>query len=278
MIDDLNVFSSLDKDQDCEAALVEDMKRIPLSEMDSTMDEDEVRNRNELFSDKNNQPEMMVCYQENSYVIKDICIDEGIPKDKISGDDKNDDCESRIEKKIDIHILISKRDNEEIGENESCNASNTEKQKSIEDFNLNGNADELEYNQVPILKENLGSVTPAEDQLEMEKTFTNPDSNSKRSPTYGGNSRRHEEGGLDISNGESSFGPVSGLITYSGPISYAGSISIRSDSSTTSARSFAFPVLQCEWNSSPVRMVKADRRHYRRHRGWWKHGLLCCRF
>lgn len=45
--------------------------------------------------------------------------------------------------------------------------------------------------------------------------------------------------------GESSFsvaGPVSGLITYSGPIAFSGSISLRSDSSTTSTRSFAFPM------------------------------------
>ncbi|KAJ1412099.1 hypothetical protein SESBI_20740 [Sesbania bispinosa] len=81
--------------------------------------------------------------------------------------------------------------------------------------------------------------------------------------------------------GESSFsavvGPVSSRISYSGPVPYSGSISLRSDSSTTSTRSFAFPVLQSEWNSSPVRMAKADRRHYRKHRGW-RQSLLCCRF
>ncbi|WVZ09205.1 hypothetical protein V8G54_013735 [Vigna mungo] len=45
--------------------------------------------------------------------------------------------------------------------------------------------------------------------------------------------------------GESSFsavGPVSGRISYSGPVPYSGSISLRSDSSTTSTRSFAFPM------------------------------------
>ncbi|KAL5553801.1 hypothetical protein UlMin_041202 [Ulmus minor] len=79
--------------------------------------------------------------------------------------------------------------------------------------------------------------------------------------------------------GECSFsaaGAMSGRINYSGPIPYSGSISLRSDSSTTSTRSFAFPVLQTEWNSSPVRMAKADRR-FRKHSGW-KHGLLCCKF
>ncbi|KAI3816457.1 hypothetical protein L1987_16155 [Smallanthus sonchifolius] len=69
----------------------------------------------------------------------------------------------------------------------------------------------------------------------------------------------------------------SGLVTYSWPIVFNGSTSLRSDSSTTSTRSFAFPILQNEWNSSPVRMAKADRRRLPKHRGWM-HGLLCCRF
>ncbi|KAK8522694.1 hypothetical protein V6N12_056395 [Hibiscus sabdariffa] len=80
--------------------------------------------------------------------------------------------------------------------------------------------------------------------------------------------------------GESSFsaaGPVTGLISYSGPIAYSGNLSHRSDSSTTSTRSFAFPILQSEWNSSPVRMVKADRRQYRKHLGW-RHCFVCCKF
>lgn len=72
--------------------------------------------------------------------------------------------------------------------------------------------------------------------------------------------------------GESSFS-MAGLITYSGPMTYSGNVSLRSDSSTTSTRSFAFPIIQSEWNSSPIRMAKADRRH----RGW-RQGLLCCRF
>ncbi|XP_055809860.1 uncharacterized protein LOC129880051 isoform X2 [Solanum dulcamara] len=82
-------------------------------------------------------------------------------------------------------------------------------------------------------------------------------------------------------DGEASFsaagGPASGSITYSGPISYSGNVSLRSESSTTSTRSFAFPVLQNEWNSSPVRMAKAERRRLSKQKGW-KQGLLCCRF
>ncbi|KAJ8564695.1 hypothetical protein K7X08_001155 [Anisodus acutangulus] len=80
-----------------------------------------------------------------------------------------------------------------------------------------------------------------------------------------------------LADGEASFsaaGLASGLITYSGPISHSANVSLRSDSSTTSARSFAFPVLQSEWNSSPVRMAQAERR---KHRGW-RQSLLCCKF
>lgn len=40
----------------------------------------------------------------------------------------------------------------------------------------------------------------------------------------------------------SAIGPVSSRISYSGSVPYSGSISIRSDSSTTSTRSFAFPM------------------------------------
>ncbi|CAL0318174.1 unnamed protein product [Lupinus luteus] len=66
-------------------------------------------------------------------------------------------------------------------------------------------------------------------------------------------------------------------ISYSGHVPYSGSISLRSDSSTTSTRSFAFPVLPSEWSSSPVRMAKADKSNYRKHRVW-KQGFLCCKF
>ncbi|KAK1361977.1 18S pre-ribosomal assembly protein gar2-like protein [Heracleum sosnowskyi] len=85
---------------------------------------------------------------------------------------------------------------------------------------------------------------------------------------------------LKRDQGESSFsvaGPLPDLVPYSGHIPFSGSISLRSDSSTTSTRSFAFPVLPNEWNSSPVRMAKGDRRNLRRRRGC-NLGLLCCRF
>lgn len=98
-------------------------------------------------------------------------------------------------------------------------------------------------------------------------------------------SKQHQHGQGEksfsaVGQREESFSMVdtlSSLINYSGPIAYSGSLSLRSDSSTTSTRSFAFPVLQSEWNSSPVRMAKAERRQSRKHRNWTQN-LLCCRF
>lgn len=48
-----------------------------------------------------------------------------------------------------------------------------------------------------------------------------------------------------VGHGEENFRsvcPLASLINYSGPIAYSGSVSLRSDSSTTSTRSFAFPM------------------------------------
>ncbi|XP_074280210.1 uncharacterized protein LOC141605383 isoform X2 [Silene latifolia] len=80
-------------------------------------------------------------------------------------------------------------------------------------------------------------------------------------------------------HGETSFSAVMAppaAITYMGPFAHTGNISLRSESSAGSTRSFAFPVLQAEWNSSPVRMAKAEHRN-RKQRGW-VHSVMCCRF
>lgn len=73
--------------------------------------------------------------------------------------------------------------------------------------------------------------------------------------------------------------PFSGPIFYSGHsghVPYSGSLSHRSDSSTASTHSFAFPILPCEWNSSPVKMAQPDQRYTRQR---WKQRLcsfFCC--
>lgn len=155
----------------------------------------------------------------------------------------------------------------------------------VEGSNSSNTVNELSYNsrvESGSITFNFGSSTLAASKR--EETTQNVESEQ---PTGAPNMSGHENDGVSGTvpsqvqhgRGESSFsmaGPLSGLITYSGPIPYSGSLSHRSDSSTTSTRSFAFPVLQSEWNSSPVRMAKADRRHYRKHRGW-RLGL-CCRF
>ncbi|XP_020111007.1 uncharacterized protein LOC109725996 [Ananas comosus] len=87
------------------------------------------------------------------------------------------------------------------------------------------------------------------------------------------NSVHHYDGDMIMSGPIISSGPKAS----SGHIPYSGSISHRSDSSTTSTRSFAFPILQTEWNTSPVKMAKADRGRFRKHHGW-RVGLFCCRF
>lgn len=100
---------------------------------------------------------------------------------------------------------------------------------------------------------------------------------------------RHDDGALasiavsgtdERVHGETSFSaamPPPASITYMGSHAHTGSTSMRSESSAGSTRSFAFPVLQAEWNSSPVRMAKADQRHMQKHKGWI-HSLMCCRF
>ncbi|CAM0945498.1 unnamed protein product [Alopecurus aequalis] len=121
---------------------------------------------------------------------------------------------------------------------------------------------------------------------------TSPADNVEPSGANGENDEKHETDCITeqitpdsvkptsrIGNGCPPFGPsiMSAPVSNSGHLAYSGSISIRSDSSTTSTRSFAFPVLQRDWISSPVRMAKGERRRARRRYGWRK-GFLCCKF
>ncbi|CAK9177522.1 unnamed protein product [Ilex paraguariensis] len=157
---------------------------------------------------------------------------------------------------------------------------------AAEDLDKNDSADNLSYNS----KVDSGIITLYFDSSKSAASGRdeNPE-NVHEQPFESQILHNHDDGASDNlsiasqvqrGGGESSFstaGPVSGLVTYSGSIAFSGSISLRSDSSTTSTRSFAFPILQPEWNSSPVRMAKADRRRFRKNTGW-RQGLLCCRF
>ncbi|KAJ0669531.1 putative protein BREAKING OF ASYMMETRY IN THE STOMATAL LINEAGE [Helianthus annuus] len=127
-----------------------------------------------------------------------------------------------------------------------------------------------------------------QNEITMEEITTSNSDNVKLATVSGPHESAHNHHDMGSSNitvaarggGESSFsmaGSVSGHITFLGPITSAGSISHRSDGSNSSVRSFAFPILQNEWNSSPVRMAKADAKHSRKHRGW-RQALMCCGF
>ncbi|KAJ8563037.1 hypothetical protein K7X08_031489 [Anisodus acutangulus] len=141
-----------------------------------------------------------------------------------------------------------------------------------------------EFNLIePALSSSVAKIVKnvPEQSLELEAVSSQKDGSSD---SFSAANQVHFANNVDPSgvhghfaDGEASFSaavPASSLITYSGPISHSANVSLRSDSSTTSARSFAFPVLQSEWNSSPVRMAQAERR---KHRGW-RQSLLCCKF
>ncbi|KAM6593779.1 hypothetical protein CsatA_001482 [Cannabis sativa] len=55
------------------------------------------------------------------------------------------------------------------------------------------------------------------------------------------------------------------------------STSHRSNSSTTSSRSFAFPILAAEWHGSPEQMVKPEKRPLKKRQGKCC-SILCCKF
>ncbi|KAF3331423.1 hypothetical protein FCM35_KLT02829 [Carex littledalei] len=72
-------------------------------------------------------------------------------------------------------------------------------------------------------------------------------------------------------------GPIAASVpsTPTSPIPNSDCISNRSDSTGTSNRSFAFPVLPREWTSSPVKMENTNKRRYRKCRGC--SALFCCK-
>ncbi|WOL13787.1 hypothetical protein Cni_G22566 [Canna indica] len=113
-----------------------------------------------------------------------------------------------------------------------------------------------------------------------EQQFLNAHLHSTNEETVPG-AATHSDQNLFFSNNHSNFhlsgcNHLSDSRSTSGHIAHPGSISFRSDSSTTSNRSFAFPILQREWNTSPIRMAKADQRRLRRN--WWRLGHFCCTF
>ncbi|KAL5725752.1 hypothetical protein ACHQM5_008863 [Ranunculus cassubicifolius] len=80
--------------------------------------------------------------------------------------------------------------------------------------------------------------------------------------------------------GETSFSAMlPPLSNPSGSIPFLRNDSTRSDASTLSTQSFAFPILNSEWNMSPVKLTKNDQTHatIRKHKSRCR-SLFCCSF
>ncbi|KAL0748946.1 hypothetical protein Bca101_030948 [Brassica carinata] len=296
-----------------------------------------------FYMDKNvtacDSPEIVVCYKESAYhVVKDICVDEGVPVHEkfLFGEKDSVRCNSE-----DLVETKSPEDrNGKLDGSELCNDSKTN--QDVEEFSREGLADaegsrscnqedlivtkEAKEVQVASTSENvltLGSIIlSSEDEQkplnnshrseeqspsQLQAIYISSFENEQRSleteeprkaeeklssvsiatshePERPGTDQQQpdsfEDGKLFSSGfGETSFSAaeavsISGHISYSGPVVVSGRLSVRSDASTTSGRSFAFPILQSEWNSSPERMAKAEKRRLK----GWREILLCCRF
>ncbi|XP_008374669.1 uncharacterized protein LOC126627018 isoform X1 [Malus sylvestris] len=110
---------------------------------------------------------------------------------------------------------------------------------------------------------------------EMENMLRHDSSEDGMSDGLAESSQRHQH--CSRGSSSSAYELPSGSFSYSGRIPGFGSISFRSSSSTTSSRSFSFPILSSEWNGSPARMGSADHRQLHRHRHWGMR-FLCCKF
>ncbi|WZZ14211.1 uncharacterized protein LOC106426955 [Brassica napus] len=279
-----------------------------------------------FYMDKNvtacDSPEIVVCYKKSTYhVVKDICVDEGVPVQEKFLFDETDSVRCNSE---DLVGTKSPEDrNGKLDGSELCNDPKTN--QDVEESSREGLADARSCNQedlivtkeakneVAITSENvltLGGIQSSEDEqkplnkshrseeqspsqlqeneqrsLETEEKLSSVSIATSHEPERPGTDQQQqpdsfEDGKLFSSGfGETSFSAaeavsISGHISYSGPVVVSGRLSVRSDASTTSGRSFAFPILQSEWNSSPERMAKAEKRRLK----GWREILLCCRF
>ncbi|WZZ87735.1 hypothetical protein YC2023_116314 [Brassica napus] len=295
-----------------------------------------------FYMDKNvtacDSPEVVVCYKESTYhVVKDICVDEGVPVQEkfLFGEEDSVRCNSE-----DLVETKSPEDrNGKLDGSELCNDSKTN--QDVEEFSRESLADaegSRSCNQEDLIvtkeakevvastSENVltlgGIILSSEDEQkplnnshrseekspsQLQAIYISSFENEQRSleteeprkveeklssvsiatshePERPGTDQQQpdsfEDGKLFSSGfGETSFSAaeavsISGHISYSGPVVVSGRLSVRSDASTTSGRSFAFPILQSEWNSSPERMAKAEKRRLK----GWREILLCCRF
>ncbi|CDY55734.1 BnaAnng13880D [Brassica napus] len=240
-----------------------------------------------FYMDKNvtacDSPEIVVCYKKSTYhVVKDICVDEGVPvQEKFLFDEKDSvRCNSE-----DLVGTKSPEDrNGKLDGSELCNDPKTN--QDVEESSREGLADARSCNQEDLIVTKEAKNEENEQRsLETEEKLSSVSIATSHEPERPGTDQQQqpdsfEDGKLFSSGfGETSFSAaeavsISGHISYSGPVVVSGRLSVRSDASTTSGRSFAFPILQSEWNSSPERMAKAEKRRLK----GWREILLCCRF
>ncbi|KAL4567991.1 hypothetical protein LXL04_023590 [Taraxacum kok-saghyz] len=219
-------------------------------------------------------PELMVCYQESDFQVKDICIDEGVPNEVstvCNSDFVREDGDDMIEASLDPDFLKPE------WLIPSYITHSQEKMNSDDDVST----------------ESSNNFAHDVDQQALEGCEGGKLSNERESEIHGNvafyfdtqSSVRTSPETRYVGVRESSFsmaGVILELISCSRPITFSSGISVsnHSDSSATSTRSFAsfaFPTLETDYNSSPVRMGKAETRRLRKQRGWGQ-CLLCCKF
>ncbi|KAH0910344.1 hypothetical protein HID58_033665 [Brassica napus] len=240
-----------------------------------------------FYMDKNvtacDSPEIVVCYKKSTYhVVKDICVDEGVPVQEKFLFDETDSVRCNSE---DLVGTKSPEDrNGKLDGSELCNDPKTN--QDVEESSREGLADARSCNQEDLIVTKEAKNEENEQRsLETEEKLSSVSIATSHEPERPGTDQQQqpdsfEDGKLFSSGfGETSFSAaeavsISGHISYSGPVVVSGRLSVRSDASTTSGRSFAFPILQSEWNSSPERMAKAEKRRLK----GWREILLCCRF
>ncbi|CAI9277292.1 unnamed protein product [Lactuca saligna] len=283
-------------------------------ELESSIFENDFTNNQEhkttgFYIDKNpvecELPELMVCYQECDFQVKDICVDEGIPNEETIACNSvsvSEDGDDMIEASLDPEFFNREwmRPSYITDCQEKMNL-----KTNLKDDHVSSNISAVDVDQQTLQESEDGKVL---NDCEMEGSvafhFDTKKPAAYNNEHYGGmNSdtiyalpletpsvvnHNHRDVAVVVADhetryvGESSFsmaGVITELISCSRPTTFSGGISIsnRSDSSATSTRSFAFPTLEAEYSSSPVRMGKAERRRLRKQKGWGQ-GIICCKF
>ncbi|CAF1920006.1 BnaC02g35230D [Brassica napus] len=244
-----------------------------------------------FYMDKNvtacDLPEIVVCYNEKTYhVVKDICVDDSV---RSNSDSNSNQCSPNPLKTKSLKDRNCKLEDSELRNDPEANqdVEETSRDEVATSENVLKESLTLEDEQKPLNNSNKNNKREEQSLLQLQEKGTRslgtPALKTELEETVDPEKAQEKFSSVSTKTSQGLFGetsfsaaePVSGHITYSGQIVFSGSLSVRSDASTTSGRSFAFPVLQSEWNSSsPVRMAKANKK---RQKGW-RDILMCCRF